>query len=175
MKAIYWILLTGAGTVIYLCRNPLIDMAKTLTSEELSRNFRLYEFLRSDTADKLGATEQYNPPAIVLQNLKHLAGELQIVRDLYGKAMPVTSGYRCPVVNKAVGGVNNSAHAKGLAADINTGSKAGNMILFNLVADLVEKKKLSIDQLINEYDYSWIHFGYRQNRSEYRNQILTVA
>ncbi|MDR1341599.1 MAG: peptidase M15, partial [Prevotellaceae bacterium] len=78
-------------------------MAKTLTSEELSRNFRLYEFLRSDTADKLGATEQYNPPAIVLQNLKHLAGELQIVRDLYGKAMPVTSGYRCPVVNKAVG------------------------------------------------------------------------
>jgi hypothetical protein len=175
MKPIYWILIAGGCAGVYLFRNPIVDMAETFTSEQLSRNFYLYEFLRSGTADKLGADEQYNPPAIVLQNLKHLAEELQIVRDLYGKSMPVTSGYRCQRVNKAVGGVENSAHAEGLAADINTGSKAGNMQLFNLVADLVKEKKIAVDQLINEYNYSWIHFGYKANRSDYRNQILAIA
>jgi hypothetical protein len=141
---------------------------------QLTKNFSLEEFLRSETATELHYVEQFNPPDIVLQNLTHLAAELQKIRDLYGKSMTVTSGYRCPRVNKAVGGVNNSAHAEGLAADINTGSKAGNMILFNLVANLVEKKKLPIDQLINEYNYSWVHFGYRQNRNDYRNQIFEI-
>jgi hypothetical protein len=121
---------------------------------ELTKNFQLEEFLRSETATELHYVEQFNPPDAIVDNLKHLANELQKVRDLYRKAMSVTSGYRCPRVNKAVGGVNNSAHAEGLAADINTGSKTGNMILFNLVADLVKKKKLPIDQLINEYNYS---------------------
>lgn len=43
---------------------------------------------------------------------------LQPLRDTWGKPMHVNSGYRCPELNAAVGGVPSSQHTKGEAADI---------------------------------------------------------
>ena len=43
---------------------------------------------------------------------------LQELRDLVGGPIYITSGYRCPKHNKAVGGVPNSLHMKGWAADV---------------------------------------------------------
>ncbi len=40
------------------------------------------------------------------------------VREIYGKIMPVNSGYRCPAHNLAIGGAKDSAHMEGMAADI---------------------------------------------------------
>jgi len=47
-----------------------------------------------------------------------LMGALQAVRDRYGGPVRVTSGRRCPSHNRDVGGVSNSYHTRGLAADI---------------------------------------------------------
>lgn len=47
-----------------------------------------------------------------------LAAKLQKIRDHFGKAVTITSGYRCPTHNKAVGGATNSYHVQGMAADI---------------------------------------------------------
>ena len=60
---------------------------------------------------------------------------LDPLREWYGKPIPVTSGYRCPELNKAVGGVANSYHLKGMAADIDTGSKEENAKLLAHIRD----------------------------------------
>ena len=81
----------------------------------------------------------------------------------------VSSGYRCPELNKAVGGARTSQHTLGQAADIHTksNSKESNKQLFELIKQL----KLPFDQLINEYNYSWVHVSY-SNRN--RRQILNI-
>lgn len=47
-----------------------------------------------------------------------LVEKLEGLRRLAEGPVVVTSGYRCPAHNKAVGGVENSYHTQGLAADI---------------------------------------------------------
>jgi uncharacterized protein YcbK (DUF882 family) len=47
-----------------------------------------------------------------------LIEKLDEVRETYGKAVRITSGYRCPAHNKAIGGKENSSHMSGLASDI---------------------------------------------------------
>lgn len=82
----------------------------------LSRNFTLTELIQSDTADRLGLSNQ--PNAQELANLKTLAcALLQPARDALGP-LRVTSGFRSDPVNRAVGGVSNSDHRLGYAADI---------------------------------------------------------
>lgn len=84
---------------------------------KLSNNFELREFTESDTATRKGI---YNYPGVderkALDNL--VTNLLQPLRDLYGKKMIINSGYRCPELNKEVGGVPASQHVKGEAADV---------------------------------------------------------
>lgn len=79
------------------------------TQQLLAPNFRLCEFLHGN--DPL-------PPDWIIHNLTLLAHRLQGIRDLLGRAIIINSGYRTPAHNKAVGGVKNSYHLKGMAADI---------------------------------------------------------
>ena len=74
---------------------------------QLTTNFNLEEFIASNTATSRGILEQFNPPQNVVANIKALAIQLQKARDIYGKAMIFTSGYRCTRLNKAVGGAKN--------------------------------------------------------------------
>lgn len=83
---------------------------------KLSPNFSLDEFTKSDTADRIGDANAPTPAH--LENLRRAAeGMEQVRRILGGRAIIVTSGYRNPRVNKAVGGVPTSAHAQGHAID----------------------------------------------------------
>lgn len=91
---------------------------------QLTKNFSLGEFLKSNTATRLGIDEQFNPPQFVLDNIDALAQQLQIARDYFGEPMVFSSGYRCLKLNKAVGGVANSAHTSGMAVDIEFTSEA---------------------------------------------------
>ena len=91
---------------------------------QLTKNFSLQEFLKSNTATRLNITEQFNPPQFVLDNIDNLAQQLQIARDYFGEPMVFSSGYRCLKLNKAVGGVANSAHTSGSAVDIEFNSEA---------------------------------------------------
>lgn len=91
---------------------------------QLTANFNLDEFIHSDTAISRGILEQFNPPSTVIANIKKLATQLQIARDKLGKPMVFTSGYRCQKLNKAVGGVADSAHLTGMAVDIRYNSES---------------------------------------------------
>lgn len=91
---------------------------------------------------------------------------LDPLREAYGKPIIVTSGYRCEKLNKAVGGAASSQHVKGEAADIRSvqDTPEENKKLF----DLIVKLGLPFDQLINEYNYDWVHvsFGARHRRQK---------
>ena len=82
----------------------------------LSPHFSLQELTASDTAAKLNINN--SPPVPVLMNLSILASGLEQIRSLLGYPVHVNSGYRCPELNKTVGGVPDSAHLSGFAADI---------------------------------------------------------
>ena len=91
---------------------------------QLTKNFSLNEFLKSNTATRMGIGEQFAPPQFVLDNIDNLAQQLQVARDYFGEPMVFSSGYRCKRLNTAVGGVANSAHTTGSAVDIEFHSEA---------------------------------------------------
>ena len=93
---------------------------------------------------------------------------LDPLREWYGKPVTVNSGYRCPQLNRMVGGAASSQHLKGEAADITAGSKEENRKLFDYI-----KSHLPFDQLIDEKNYSWVHVSYKRDGNN-RKQILKL-
>jgi len=89
-------------------------------SMPLSKNFTLGELLRSEVVerDERLKQEQHNPPHEIVENLYYLTETvLQPLRTALGFPIRITSGYRCPLVNKLVGGSATSQHCRGEAAD----------------------------------------------------------
>lgn len=141
---------------------------------KLSKNFTLEELTFSITANNHGINNTPNSEAKAA--LKRLAVEvLQPIRDAYGQPIIVSSGYRCPALNAAVGGVKNSQHVLGQAADIKAVNQKANGILFNFIRDLVKSGKLKVGQLIWEYGTktrpNWIHVSLPRAGKQ-NNQIL---
>lgn len=125
------------------------------------------ELTKSSTSDKLGIDNTPTPEAsVALSNL--VTHVLDPLREMYGKAITVNSGYRCSKLNAAVGGAKTSQHMRGEAADITAGSKTENKKLFELIRD-----NLPFDQLIDESNYSWVHVSY-VSTSKNRKQILSL-
>ena len=127
---------------------------------KLSKNFSLEELTFSITANNHGINNTPNDEA--KEALKRLAVDvLQPIRDAWGKPIIVTSGYRCPKLNAAVGGVKDSQHLLGQAADIKAADPSENGQLFNCIASLVRRKKINVGQLIWEYgnktNPKWVH------------------
>lgn len=117
--------------------------------------FTISELIKSDTAIERriwnGASKA------VEDNLRQLVDNiLDPLRERWGKPITVNSGHRCPEINKAVGGVPNSQHVTGCAADITTGSVEGNRALMRLLVD----GGLHYDQLIDEANYKWLHVSF---------------
>lgn len=127
---------------------------------KLTKNFTLEEMVKSDTADRLKIDNTPNEEQ--LENIKFVAEQLQILRNCYKKPIYITSGFRNEELNNAVGGSSTSFHLKGLAVDINQGTRTRNKNLFELIRSLM-KVGLLVDQLINEHNYSWIHIGFKQD------------
>lgn len=93
---------------------------------------------------------------------------LDPIREAWGNPIAVNSGYRSHALNVAVGGSPTSQHLTGEAADITTGSVAGNRQLF----DIIQNIGVSFDQLIDEDNYRWIHISCRYNGKGNRRQVL---
>lgn len=128
--------------------------------------FTLKELTRSTTATAKGIDNTPTPE--VEKNLTLLVENvLDPLRDIYGKPITVNSGYRCPELNKAVGGSKTSDHVKGFAADITGGSKEENERIFNII-----KHNFHFKQLIDEKGFSWVHVSY--DPSNLKNQILKL-
>ena len=92
----------------------------------LSKNFTYEEFIRSCTAERMGIDNRpqtKEEEKKVIENLRNLCLEvLQPLRDYVGAPVHINSGYRCKALNLAVGGVKNSQHSRGEAADIRIAS-----------------------------------------------------
>jgi hypothetical protein len=139
---------------------------------QLSNNFYLHEFIKSDTATRLGIDN--TPPQDVIDNLKYLCENLlQPIRDIVG-AVTVNSGYRSPALNKAVNGAKNSQHLTGQAVDF----EAINYSNIEL-GKKIEESGLVFDQLIYEYvkktnpRAGWIHVSL--TNSVNRKEILRIG
>lgn len=130
--------------------------------------FTLAEFLNSATARRLNIDN--TPSFEVVDNLNRLADYLDGVREKLGDPIMITSGYRCPQLNKIVGGVPTSQHQKGLAADL-------------VCSDMDKLEKVlretgGFDQLIKENHlgskHFWYHVSVAPRNGKPRNQILNL-
>jgi len=133
----------------------------------ISKHISIEEATLSPTALRLGIDN--TPNEDVLVNMKLVAERcFEPIRNWYGKPIKVNSFYRCDALNKAVKGSATSQHVQGKAIDISTGTKAGNKLIYEWA-----KNNLIFDQLINEYDYAWVHISYNKNNN--RNQTLIIV
>lgn len=135
---------------------------------KLSKNFTLSELTYSSMAkaNKVDNT----PDRWELDNLKKLCNEvLQPIRDKWDDSIFINSGFRNPIVNRLVKGSTSSQHLKGEAADITVGSKSGNKKLFDMILQMIENEEITVGQIIDEKEYSWIHISLPYKRV---NQIL---
>ena len=133
--------------------------------------FNLSELSASASAERLAIDN--TPPRAAQRMLTILVEQLlDPIRRRYGAPIIVTSGYRCPALNTAVGGVANSHHIVGCAADITTGSIENNTMLFALIIDMQTTHAIRFTQLIAEKDYRWLHISYVPGML--RNQIIDV-
>ena len=132
----------------------------------LSKNFTLAELTRSNTATRLGI---FNTPVYEhLQNLQRLVTNLiQPMRDELG-AIRISSGYRSPELNRAIGGSTKSQHCKGEALDLQFWKDG--VMCNKMIYDWIKSSKLDFDQMINEYDFAWVHVSLRKDKN--RKQIL---
>lgn len=126
-------------------------------------NFTISELIKSDTAEKNGLNN--TPDINSLDNLLELIFYvLQPLREKLGKPMVITSGFRSVKVNELVGGVDNSQHLYGQAADF-----VVNGMTPKQVVEFVKNSGIEFDQLISEYD-QWTHISF--NKGHNRKQVL---
>ena len=105
-----------------------------------------------------------------IENFKLLAEKVfEPVRLHFGCPIHISSGYRSIELNKCIGGSLTSQHCSGEAIDIDMdGTPHGvtNKMVFDYIKD-----NLVYDQIINEFDYSWVHVSYAANGKN-RKQAL---
>ena len=127
------------------------------------KNFKLSEFFVSSTADKNGIKNEpsLDERATIERNINLLVDNvLDPIRDKFCAPVVITSGYRCPQVNKLVGGANNSQHMSGCAADFHIKGFTYLMMrqVFLNIYDTME-----FDQLIYYRSKNIIHVSYVEN------------
>jgi len=134
----------------------------------LSTHFSLEELTHSEWAARAGILNEPGP--VELDNLKRMAATMEIVRYALGCPVIVTSGYRCPEVNRHVGGASSSMHVQGLAADF---IAPGYGSPFQIAQKLLSVEVVRFDQLIHEYG-KWVHLGLAVTGKEPRLQALSI-
>ena len=140
-------------------------MAKTI----LTKHFTLEEFTRSSTAKSRGINNTV--PLQFIPSLRNLCEKvLEPLREQVKEPVIISSGYRCPALNKAVGGKNTSQHMKGEACDIYIEDKEKLRKWFAILMDG------DFDQLIFERNrrtgHCWIHVSCKLDTSLNRHQVI---
>ena len=132
---------------------------------KLSNNFSLNEMTKSQTATRKGISN--NPSEDHMNNLKELCvNVLQRVRDHFGRVVSVSSGYRSPALNEAIGGSPRSFHSHGMALDLDQDGR--NKGVSNADVFFFIKENLPFSELIwefgNEDNPNWVHVAIAKGR-----------
>ena len=137
---------------------------------QLSKHFKLEEFEKSQTAQRLGIKNKAGSGEI--KNLTDVCyGVLEKVRVKYDKPVIVTSGYRSPELCEAIGSKSTSQHTKGEAVDFEVIGVANIQVAYFIEANC------DFDQLILEYycpdddQKGWVHCSFVEGSN--RKQVLT--
>ncbi len=133
---------------------------------KLAPHFTLEEFTTSQEAARRGINNE--PSAVIVANLTRLADTMEQVRNYLGHPIVISSGYRSPTLNTAIGGSKTSAHVKGLAADFTCPGYGTPLD----VAKALAKSGIVFDQLIHEYG-RWVHLGLSIDVP--RGELLTAS
>lgn len=138
-----------------------------MPDERVGSFFWLSEFLRSDTATRLGLVNRPGPAE--LANIRQvLAPGMERVRNLLGVPVQITSGFRAPDVNAAVGGASTSQHTQGLAADFIAPEWGTPRTIVREL--MVHAPDLRFDQLI--FEGTWVHVSFTAGQP--RGEVLTA-
>jgi hypothetical protein len=137
---------------------------------KISEHLDLSELIRSESAKRNGISNM--PTEEHIANFKELAEKVfEPIRNNFRCPIHISSGYRSAALNKVIGGSLTSQHCKGEAIDIDmdgTPNGVTNKMVFDYIKD-----NLEFDQLINEFDYSWVHVSYSEGKN--RGQILKAV
>lgn len=137
-------------------------------------NFTLSEFIESDTAKrrKIDNTPDFEE----VEHINELISKvLQPLRSAWGKGIRVSSGFRSPALNKAVGGSSTSAHLRGYAADLVP--MTGSVEEFSAFAvKWLKDNGIAFDQAIRESSgrTKWLHIGLYNSKGEQRRQVKDI-
>ena len=140
--------------------------------------FTFHEFEDSEKARELGIDNRM--PEIVEAHVVELIDKLlDPLREAWGGPLTVTSGYRCPELNRAVGGSETSAHTAGWAADLvpDSDDPRGVQGLVDFAVEWLTATGLPFDQLIFEHSEGsmWLHISIRNLKGDQRRQMLLYS
>ena len=134
--------------------------------KNISPHITYHEATMSQTAIRRGI--ENTPNECELKNMGIVANAcFEPLREWYGKPLYINSFFRCEILNTEIRGQKNSQHIQGRAIDISAGNKIENEKIFQWA-----KLNLKFDQLIDEFDFSWIHVSFDLGHN--RNQIIHV-
>lgn len=130
--------------------------------------FKIEEFIKSDTAirNNIDNTPNAQEKDNIISLIENI---LDPLREAYKKPIIITSGFRSKTLNNFIKGSSTSQHVSGQAADIRS---VEDPIQENKkIFELIQKLNLPYDQLIDEYNYNWIHVSYSPKN---RKQVLHI-
>ena len=139
------------------------------------KHFTFREFERSERAAELNIDNRI--PELAEAHIVELVDILlDPLREAWGGPLVVTSGYRCPELNRDVGGYATNAHTAGWAADLvpDSDDPRGVQGLVDFAVEWLTATGLPFDQLIFEHVGSskWLHIGIRNLKGAQRRQTL---
>lgn len=134
-------------------------------SINLSEHFTLDE----GTITQVRNVNNY-PPVGIIAKMQYAASRLEVVRTLLKGRILVSSWYRSPAVNKAVGGSKNSKHMEGLAIDFICPDFGTPYEVCKAIE--MKRAELKFDQLI--YEHTWVHISFAIPPAAPRLECLTL-
>ena len=159
--------LTSSSALTLSHSNKLDDL-------RLTEHFKLSEFTRSATASarKIDNT----PSEEVISNLQALCQNvLEPLREYFNCPIIIGSGFRSPALNKAVGGVKNSQHQYGEAADIHIPDEATGKRWFVWLMDNVPFHQLIWEKSTPSSTHHWIHVAFKRNGTNKQQVIQNLV
>ena len=133
--------------------------------------FTIAELCASETAKKYNIDN--TPNSIITSHLQQLINFLNPLREAWGSAIKVSSGYRCDKLNRFVGGSKTSSHLIGYGVDLIPAN--GKMDDFKkFIIDYMKTRMF--DQCIIEKSgkTEWIHIGLYNNKEQQRRMIFNI-